>query len=215
MNYPNANGTPLTSPRFFCLDSVSDSEEFIAHVHNLYPNAPKVAIGFSLGGHFLLKYLQETKQKIPLSGVMTLSAPFSSSKCVETWKGQWVHENVYDKHFLDKFKGGYERNADLFKTLGTLDHDKIMSATNMDELHTHLSIPLHKVGNMEEYHALMSSDKKISNVSIPTLVLHAWNDPVVPPLAIPTESIKKNANIFFATTKTGGHTGWLSGWTPW
>ena len=46
-------------------------------------------------------------------------------------------------------------------------------------------------------------------------MLHAWNDPVVPPFALPVEKIKKNPYIIFAATRTGGHTGWLSGWRPW
>ena len=56
----------------------------------------------------MMKYLQEIP-KGRLAGAMVLSAPFSSSKCIDAWKGRWIHENVYDKHFLDKFKGGFIR----------------------------------------------------------------------------------------------------------
>ena len=59
-----------------------------------------------------------------------------------------------------------DRNAELFQKLGTLDHDKIMQARNMDELHESLSIILHKVNNMDEYHSIMSSDAKISDVKV-------------------------------------------------
>lgn len=40
------------APRFFCIDSVSDTKEFVDHVHKLYPKAPKLAIGL----YFLLFY---------------------------------------------------------------------------------------------------------------------------------------------------------------
>ena len=56
----------------------------------------------------MVKYCEEVPDN-PLCGLMVLSAPFSSAKCIEDWKGKWVHTNVYDKHFLSKFKGGYER----------------------------------------------------------------------------------------------------------
>lgn len=106
----------------------------------------------------------------------------------------------------------------------------------MLELHTRLSTKLYKVKTIEEYYYLNSSDVNMHkiNVSIffifqdrfcmservwsslkkPLLVLHAWNDPVVPPEAIPVEAMSKNEHIIFAATKTGGHTGWLSGLKP-
>jgi predicted alpha/beta-fold hydrolase len=42
-------------------------------------------------------------------------------------------------------------------------------------------------------------------------VLHAWNDPVVPPIAIPKQYFKNNPRIIFAATRSGGHTGWMEG----
>ena len=56
----------------------------------------------------MTKYIQEVP-KNPLSGVMVLSCPFNAAKCLEAWEGRWIHQNVYDKHFLEKFKGGFER----------------------------------------------------------------------------------------------------------
>ena len=46
------------------------------------------------------------------------------------------------------------------------------------------------------------------------MILHAWNDPVVPPCAVPVDAIKENPYTILATTKRGGHTGWLSGLNP-
>ena len=63
------------------------------------------AEGFSIGGHFFLKYLQETLSS-PLQGLVALSSPFSLRAVDESWKGRWINEKVYDRHFLDKFKGG-------------------------------------------------------------------------------------------------------------
>ena len=46
------------------------------------------------------------------------------------------------------------------------------------------------------------------------MILHAWNDPVIPSHAIPIEDIENNPNLILATTERGGHTGWLSGLKP-
>ena len=43
------------------------------------------------------------------------------------------------------------------------------------------------------------------------LALHAWNDPVVPPPAVPKKHLVKNPFVVFASTRSGGHTGWMSG----
>lgn len=68
----------------------------------------ELSTGFSIGGHFYLKYVQE-EPDTPLSGLMTISAPFSPLKCDAFWKGKWINENVYDQHFLNKFKDGIRK----------------------------------------------------------------------------------------------------------
>jgi predicted alpha/beta-fold hydrolase len=123
-------------------------------------------VGFSLGGHYLLKYVQEKHTPHRLLGLMVLSAPFNMPKCVSAWKGNRVHEKVYDKHFLGKFKGGYERNQELFKDVPGLDHAGILAAQSMEELHKHLSAPLYGVSSVEEYQNLIRSDEKLELVQV-------------------------------------------------
>ena len=84
---------------------MSDVDLFVNHVHNLYPEAPIFGTGFSVGGHFFLKYLEEV-ESTPLKGTVALSAPFSTRECDNFWKGRWINERVYDQHFLSKFQGG-------------------------------------------------------------------------------------------------------------
>ena len=109
----------------------------------------------------------------------------------------------------------YYRNQDTFRQLKELDFDLILRSTCMEELHRSLSFKLYNVDTMEAYHDIMSCDQKLDKIEIPLLSLHAWNDPVIAPCAIPAVKLKSNPNIIFAATFTGGHTGWLSGLTPW
>ena len=48
---------PLTTPKIFCQADTSDMYHAIKEIRSLFPEAPIFAIGFSLGGYTLNKYL--------------------------------------------------------------------------------------------------------------------------------------------------------------
>ena len=77
-------GVPLTSPRVGCADSWRDLPEVFSHMTASIPGLPLVAIGFSMGGQMLAKYLSETRLGGPMAGTrlaaaITVSSPYDIS----------------------------------------------------------------------------------------------------------------------------------------
>ena len=107
-----------------------------------------------------------------------------------------------------------DRNKEVFSQVEYIDLEQIGLARNMYELHLSFTVPLSKLNTLDEYYEQNESAKRIGDIPVPTLILHAWDDPVIPRCAIPVEGIQKNPNTILAATQAGGHTGWLTGCMP-
>jgi predicted alpha/beta-fold hydrolase len=78
------------------------------------------------------------------------------------------------------------------------DFDKVVTA------------PLHSFSNFEEYYADSSSYRYISGVKTPSLVIHALDDPLIPPQAVPKLSEFSPYTVTDFTSH-GGHLGFVGG----
>eukprot|EP00798_Chlamydomonas_sp_ICE-L_P012966 gene12966-12786_t len=58
---------------------------------------------------------------------------------------------------------------------------------------------------------MASSSRFVDKVTIPLLCIQALDDPIAPKEAIPYQEIASNPNVILATTRGGGHLGWVSG----
>ena len=113
---------------------------------------------------------------------------------------------------LDRLTQG-GRNRELFSSVEEVDVEEIAKAKTMQELHLCFTLPLCGLQTIDEYYDSNES-ARVEKLKVPTLILHAWDDPVVPPNAIPVDRIAENPHLILATTKAGGHTGWLDGLFP-
>ncbi|MGH8119214.1 MAG: hydrolase, partial [Gammaproteobacteria bacterium] len=77
-----------------------------------------------------------------------------------------------------------------------------------------VTAPLHGFRSGAEYYHLCSSRQFIRNIKVPTLVIHAVNDPFLPEDAIPAET-EVPEKVFLELSQTGGHAGFICGNVPW
>jgi hypothetical protein len=70
----------------------------------------------------------------------------------------------------------------------------------------------------EDYYTQTSSKQYLEQdrIRVPTLSLHALDDPIVSPHYLPWEALATSRHVVFAATKGGGHVGWfqagVKGW---
>ncbi|CAH2245204.1 phospholipase ABHD3 isoform X1 [Pelobates cultripes] len=67
----------LLTPRTFCAANTEDLSLVVGHVRSLYPAAPLLAVGVSLGGMMLLNYLATTGNDSPLCAAVCISSPWN------------------------------------------------------------------------------------------------------------------------------------------
>ncbi|KAG8571094.1 hypothetical protein GDO81_011522 [Engystomops pustulosus] len=90
-------GENLLTPRTYCAANTEDLETVIQHVNTLYPEAPLMAAGVSMGGMLLLNYLGKTGRQTPLQGAAVFSAGwevFESATLLEK-PLNWILFNYY------------------------------------------------------------------------------------------------------------------------
>ena len=58
-NFRGCAGIPITSPRLYSSGATDDLRQELAYIRSLYPNAPLIGLGFSLGANVLTRYLAE------------------------------------------------------------------------------------------------------------------------------------------------------------
>jgi predicted alpha/beta-fold hydrolase len=96
----------------------------------------------------------------------------------------------------------------------TLDVDAGIAARTIWEFDERVTAPLHGFAGAADYYDRSSSMRYLRGVRVPTLMLHAEDDPFLPPASIPRDDAAANAALQLVLQRSGGHVGFLEG-APW
>ena len=178
------------------------------------PGAPLLAIGVSLGGNVLLKWLGEQGKEAPVAAAAAVSTPYdlgASARHLETPLGR-----VYVGSFLATLRGKALDAVRRFpQAAARIDVRRTLSARSFWEFDDAANAPLHGFEGADDYYRRASSLGFLPGITVPTLCLSAEDDPFLPPEALARARAAASPAVTFATTPRGGHIGWVSGLAPW
>jgi predicted alpha/beta-fold hydrolase len=91
------------------------------------------------------------------------------------------------------------------------------SARSIRELDEALTRRQYGYASVDDYYAAASSDQRLSVITTPTLLLNAYDDPIVPggSLLGAIRQARDNPHLLMAVTSHGGHLGWCERRDPW
>ncbi|MBL4623623.1 MAG: alpha/beta fold hydrolase [Flavobacteriales bacterium] len=168
-----------------------------------------ILIGFSLGGNLLLKYLGENENRLDsnIKLGIAISAPCDlEGSAVELKKAKNI---LYMQRFLKTMKAKAREKYKLHPE-SNLNLEKIEKAKDFHEFDNLYTAPAHGFNDVYDYWSKCSSKQFLANISIPTLLINATNDPFLSESCYPIEEAKNNSNLFLEIPKNGGHLGFLS-----
>ncbi|MFZ2315753.1 MAG: hydrolase [Gammaproteobacteria bacterium] len=174
-------------------------------------NKQMVAIGYSLGGNILLKWMGETGRKNPLLAAVAISVPFELHKAADRiQKGfsrfyQWYLLKCVQERLVQKFQ--------LIKPSPD-NLDSITAADNIRDFDNAYTAPLHGFQDADDYYSTTSSRRYLRTIKVPTLILHAKDDPFMTEDVIPLPE-ELSSSVILEVTEGGGHVGFISGKYPW
>ncbi|MGD9601095.1 MAG: hydrolase [Gammaproteobacteria bacterium] len=215
LQFRGCSGVPNRLPRSYHSGDTGDLASFVAMLRVRYPVRPLCAVGYSVGGNVLLKWLGERGAAAPLVAAAAVSVPFDlAAAAARLARGV---SRIYQAHLLASLHAKMLAKLQRFEMPFTARD--VSTARDFRTYDERVTAPLHGFGGADDYYARASSGPFLHRIAIPTLIVHARDDPFLPAQAIPRRETCA-ASIELELSERGGHVGFvtdpLPGWTrPW
>lgn len=207
IHFRGCSGENNRLPRAYFAGDSADIEMALNRVKHTVPKAPIYAVGVSLGGNALLKWLGESGEKAKeiVQSAAAVSAPTDLAACGQALD-IGLNRIFYVPRFLPSMRTKALEKARLFP--GLLDIEKVNNAATIREFDTYVTAKLHGFKDADDYWAKNAAKPWLPHIKIPTLVLNAKNDPFIPSESLPNQS-SVSTSVTLEITEEGGHVGFL------
>ncbi len=210
MHFRGCSGEVNRLPRSYHSGETGDLRHVLRLLREREQPRQLTAVGFSLGGNVLLKYLGERPADSDLDAACAVSVPFDlAAGAIRLSRGlsqlyQWWLVRALRRKIRIKFS---HMPAPI--ALDALDQQHTFY-----QFDNYVTAPLHGFLDADDYYARSSSRFFLKTIHTPTLILHAADDPFLGPEAVPTAG-ELSPTVRFELSQRGGHVGFVSGPWPW
>jgi predicted alpha/beta-fold hydrolase len=160
-------------------------------------------IGYSLGGNLVLKLAGEYAGNPPrqVLGICAVSpsVDLSASANEIRRRSNWI----YERDFLRRMRKRIYVKKKLYPHL--YDVSKLKSIRTIRDFDENFTAVAHGFSGADEYYEKSSSIRLIDRIHIPTLIIHAKDDPFIPFGPLQSPALAANPYILFLATERGGH----------
>ncbi|SHE92307.1 hypothetical protein SAMN02745148_01444 [Modicisalibacter ilicicola DSM 19980] len=207
MHFRGCGQAPNRLPRAYHSGDTADAYWLIGQLAKRYPRAIKVAAGVSLGGNMLLKLVAEQGgDGLDLAGAIAISAPLDLAASADALNRGFAR--VYQRHLLKSLRGKIaakmaEASLPIGLTLQQLEQlDSFWAYDNQ------VTAPLHGFASASDYYRRASAGRLLGDIELPTLIVHAADDPFMPAdllarLPVPSDAVRVEI------ARQGGHVGFM------
>ena len=208
VNFRNCGGTEHLSPTLYHGGLSGDLRVVISELIE-QDQLPELFIaGFSLGGNMVLKLAGEYGENPPpeLKAVCAVSPSIDlrASTTLMARRRNWI----YQQDFLRRLKKRIEVKAKLFP--GRYDTSILRGIRSVEQFDNSYVAPHFGFAEANDYYAKASSLPYISRIRVPTLIIHAEDDPFIPFEPMRDPSIAANPYVLLLATERGGHVAFVS-----
>jgi predicted alpha/beta-fold hydrolase len=220
-HFRGCSGEINLAPRFYHSGDADEIDWIMRKfsLHAKQTGAGKLyAVGVSLGGNTLLRWLGQAQHEAEIvSAACAISAPLDlAGGGAALGRG---FNRVYAQNFLRTMRRKSLKKLEQFPDL--FEREKLMQATNLYAFDNIVTAPLHGYRNTEDYWDRASAKHVLGDITVPTLILNAQNDPFLPAHHLPQIAAP---SVRLAYPEEGGHVGFVSsvkigasgllGWLP-
>jgi len=206
-HFRGCSGEANLAPRFY---HSGDAEELDWIIRRLRPRyaGPFYVAGVSLGGNALLRWLGEQGHGAEIvDAAAAISAPLDlAAGGAALSRGM---NRIYTRMFLETLKP--KALAKLERFPGLFDRAQLLAATDLYSFDNVVTAPLHGYRDTDDYWHRASARHVLNDITVPTLVLNARNDPFLPGRHLPTSA---SFAVTLEYPDTGGHVGFPTGPFP-
>ena len=205
MNMRNCGDSDALTPTLYHSALSGDVGAVIDHYTARFGLQRVALVGYSMGGNLVLKLAGEWGSRQPLCAVAAVCPAIDLAAGSDALHAP--ANRVYEWHFLRRLVRRYRRKAALFPSIYSKDgFGPIRSLREFDD-----KIVARYCGfrNADDYYYRASAARVIDTVAVPSLILHALDDPFVRLTPETRAKIVANPNIVLVETAHGGHCAFL------
>ena len=210
MHFRGCSSEPNRLARSYHSGDTGDLSHFINTLRRREPRTPLATVGFSLGGNVLLKWLGKAGGAAPLRAAVAVSVPYVLRGAADRLNHGF--SRLYQWQLLRSLRGTVvEKRRRIKLPLNIQDLSTLKSFRDFDE---YVTAPLHGFDGADHYYTVSSSRQYLKGITVPTLLLHARDDPFMTEKAIPGQN-ELSESVVLEVSTHGGHVGFVAGAWPW
>jgi uncharacterized protein len=163
-------------------------------------------LGYSMGGNLVLKAAGEAGSSLPaLRGVLAVCPNIDPAQCVAAL--EQPRNRLYHDHFLSRLKARLLRKAALLP--GKWDVTGLRLIKMISEFDDRFTAPDGGYANGADYYDRSGARHVMSQITVPTLIITAQDDPFIPYRMFTQPNIQGNRAITLIAPINGGHCGFF------
>jgi predicted alpha/beta-fold hydrolase len=161
-----------------------------------------------MGGNLVLKLAGELGDQAPawLCAAVGVSPAIDLAASADA-----LHEpsnRIYERHFLRNLMRRFRRKAGLFPSTYSLD--RIETIRTIREFDDRITARYSGFTGADDYYYRAASARVVSRIAVPTLVIHALDDPFIRLTPESRAALQANPAVTLIETPHGGHCAFLA-----
>ncbi|HYH84694.1 MAG TPA: alpha/beta fold hydrolase [Pyrinomonadaceae bacterium] len=208
MNMRNCGGTDDLNQSLYNSGMTGDIHSVIADELAGREGLEEIFVaGFSMSGNMVLRLAGDYGSDAPraLAGVVAVSPSIDLDDCARAIE---MRENIiYRWSFMRALRRRVRNKGRLHPSL--YDTRGLVRVRTIRQFDERFTAPHGGYRDADDYYERASSFRVIGRISLPTLILHADDDPLIPSGPFRDPSIANNPNVLLILTPGGGHVGFI------
>ncbi|MEO1766069.1 hydrolase [Thiobacter aerophilum] len=211
-HFRGCSGEPNRLARAYHSGDSAEIDLILRRFRAEFPGRALFAVGVSLGGNALLKWLGQWGAECLsiLHAAAAVSAPMdlvAAGRALD----RGFNRHTYVRHFLSTLRP--KALEKIARHRLPVSPQAIRAAATLYRFDDLFTAPLHGFRDAMDYWRRASSKPWLNSISVPTLILNAQNDPFLPASALPTPE-QVSAAVTLEFPAAGGHAGFVAGPFP-
>ena len=213
-NHRSRGGTTLLTPKLYCAANCDDLEQALIHTRSKRPKSLIVAIGVSLGGIQLTRYLVHKGSASVVDAAVIISVAFNLVKATESLEAfgmNYLFNRALTKGLLQEM---VKEQKGMLGRAENIRYEDVLQSKTFRDFDSSFTSKMFGFPSVFDYYKEASNAGKLHHIKVPTICLSSADDVFSPENILPIQEISSNSNVAMILTRRGGHVGFMDGLIP-
>lgn len=209
VNFRNCGGTEHLTSTIYHGGLSADLAAVVKELIETDRVSKMLLVGFSLGGNLVLKLAGEFGENPPAEILsvcaVSPSVDLTASADLILKRSNWIYHRDFVRRLKQRIRTNHKLYPDVY------DISNLRGVRTLREFDDRFTSRAHGFADANDYYHRASSLRVISSIRIPTLIIHAQDDPFIPFAPLLDPVVANNPYILLLAPRQGGHVAFISG----